>query len=83
MFKNKFMETLQIKFQPSFKEKLMAFLNSYDSNEVEIIQEKSSFEITKKRVQESYRKLQNNETKIFDIDELDAFLNATISEYEN
>jgi cellobiose phosphorylase len=77
------METLQIKFQPSFKEKLMAFLNSYDSNEVEIVQEKSSFETTKNRVQESYRKLLNNETKIFDIDELDAFLNATISEYEN
>ncbi len=77
------METLHINYQPSIKEKLMTFLNSFDSNEVEIVQEKSSFEITKKRVQESYRKLKNKETILYDIDELDGFLNKTISEYEN
>ena len=77
------METLQINYQTSIKEKLMSFLNSFDSNEVEIVQEKSNFDTTKKRVQESYRKLNNKETILYDIDELDAFLNKTISEYEN
>lgn len=77
------METLQINYQPSIKEKLMDFLNSFESNEVEIVQENSSFEKTKKRVQESYRKLKNRETILYDIDELDGFLNKTISEYEN
>jgi hypothetical protein len=77
------METLQINYQSSIKEKLMTFLNSFDSSEVEIVQENSNFEATKKRVQESYRKLNNNETILYDIDELDAFLNKTISEYEN
>lgn len=77
------METITIKYQPNFKEKLMTFLNSFDSNEVEIVQEKSNFETTKKRVQESYRKLKNKETILYDIDELDEFLSKTISEYEN
>ena len=77
------METLQINYQSCIKEKLMTFLNSFDSSEVEIVQENSNFEATKKRVHESYRKLNNNETILYDIDELDAFLNKTISEYEN
>ena len=77
------METLQINYQSCIKEKLMTFLNSFDSSEVEIVQENSKFKATKKRVQESYRKLNNNETILYDIDELDAFLNNTISEYEN
>ena len=77
------METLQINYQSCIKEKLMTFLNSFDSSEVEIVQENSKFKATKKRVQESYRKLNNNETILYDIDELDGFLNKTISEYEN
>ncbi len=78
------METVIIEYQPNFKEKLMNFLNSFDSNEVKIISDiKEVFEKNKKRVQESYRKLINKETKLYDIDELDGFLNKTISEYEN
>ncbi len=77
------METLQINYQPNIKEKLMAFLNSFDSNEVEIVQEKSSFEITKNRVQESYRKLKNKETVMYSFEEVDEFLEKSISEYES
>ena len=77
------METLTIEYQPSFKEKLLTFLNSFDSNEVAIVKDNSSFDTSKKRVQESYRKLKNKETILYDIDDLDALLNKTISKYEN
>jgi exonuclease VII small subunit len=77
------METLQIEFQPNVKEKILEFLNSFSKSEVKITQEVQTFEETKKRLHESYRKLQNGETKLYDIDELDAMLEKTISKYEN
>ncbi len=77
------METLQINYQPSIKEKLMTFLNSFDSNEVEIVKDNNSFETTKKRVNESYRKLKNKETVMYSFEEVDAFLEKSISEYES
>lgn len=77
------METIKIEFQPNVKEKLIEFLNSFKSNEVHIIEEDKSFVETKKRVQESYDKLINGESKLYDIDELDEMLDKTISKYEN
>jgi KaiC/GvpD/RAD55 family RecA-like ATPase len=77
------METLQIEFQPNVKEKILAFLNSFSKSELKIVEEDVTFEETKKRVHESYRRLKNGETKLYDIDELDAMLEKTISKYEN
>jgi hypothetical protein len=77
------METIKIEFQSSIKEKLIEFLNSFSKSELKIVAEDPTFEETKKRVHESYRKLKNGETKLYDIDELDAMLDKTISEYEN
>lgn len=77
------METLHIEFQPNVKEKLLEFLNSFSKNDLKIVEEDASFEATKKRVQESYRKLKNDETKLYDIEELDAILEKSISKYED
>jgi hypothetical protein len=77
------METIKIEFQPNVKERLMEFLNSFKSSEVHIIEEDKNFFETKKRVQESYDKLVKGESKLYDIDELDAMLDKTISKYEN
>jgi hypothetical protein len=77
------METLHIEFQPNVKEKLLEFLNSFSKNDLKIVEANTSFETTKKRVQESYRKLKNDETKLYDIEELDAILEKTISKYED
>ena len=77
------MESLHIEFQPKIKEKLLEFLNSFSKNELIIVEEDESFEVTKKRVQESYRKLKDGETTFYDIEEIDAILEKTISKYEN
>lgn len=77
------METIKIEFESSVKERLIEFLNSFKANEVHIIEEEKSFLETKKRVQESYNKLVNGESKLYDINELDAMLDKTISKYEN
>ncbi len=77
------METIKIEFQPNIKEKLMEFLNSFKSDEVHIVEEDKEFLATKNRVQQSYEKLIKGENKLYDIDELDAMLDKTISKYEN
>ena len=77
------METIKIEFQPNIKEKLMEFLNSFKSDEVHIVEEDKGFLATKNRVQQSYEKLIKGENKLYDIDELDAMLDKTISKYEN
>ncbi len=77
------MESLHIQFEQSVKEKLLEFLNSFSKKELKIVEEELTFEDAKKRVQESYRKLKNGETKLYSMDEVDAFLEKTISKYEN
>ena len=77
------METIRIQFQPKLKEKILAVLNSFSKEEVQIIYEDSLFEENQKRAQESYDKLSNGKSKLYDIDELDAMLEKTISKYED
>lgn len=52
------MESVTIKYQPNFKEKLMNFLNSFDSNKVKIISDrKEVFE--KKTIKEFKNPIEN------------------------
>lgn len=77
------METIRIQFQPKLKEKILAVLNSFSKEEVQIIFEDSLFEENQKRAQESHDKLSSGKSKLYDIDELDAMLEKTISKYED
>ncbi|MBC7438482.1 MAG: hypothetical protein H7250_00660 [Flavobacterium sp.] len=77
------METITIEYQSNIKEKLIAFLNSFSKNELMIVEEKNNFELIKSRVHQSYEKLKTGESKLYDIDELDAMLEKSISENES
>ena len=83
------MESLHIEFQPKVKEKLLEFLNSFSKNELKIVEEETSFEATKsfkehqQRLQLSIERLQSGESKLYDIEELDAMLEKTISKHEH
>lgn len=83
------METIRIEFQSNVKEKLIHFLNSFSKNELHIIEEKSpivedkSFEEYRDRLHLEVKKIASGESKTYDIDELDAMLEKTISKYEN
>ena len=83
------MESLHIEFQPNVKEKLLEFLNSFSKNELKIVEDETSFEETKsfkehqQRMKLSLERLRTGESKLYDIDELDAMLEKTISKYEH
>lgn len=83
------METITIEFQPNVKEKVIAFLNSFNRNELHIIEENSineedpSFVAYRDRLHLEVKKIESGESKLYDFDELDAMLEKTISEYEN
>lgn len=83
------MESLHIEFQPKVKEKLLEFLNSFSKNELKIVEDETSFEESKsfkehqQTLQLSLERLQSGESKLYDIDELDAMLEKTISKHEH
>ncbi len=83
------METIKIEFQSNVKEKLIHFLNSFPKNELHIIEEDSpiakdkSFDEYRERLHLAAKRIESGESKLYDIDELDAMLEKTISKYEN
>jgi hypothetical protein len=83
------METITIEFQPTVKEKVIAFLNTFSKNELHIIEENSpneadkSFVAYRDRLHLEVKRIASGESKTYDIDELDAMLEKTISKYEN
>ncbi|WP_396171823.1 hypothetical protein [Flavobacterium sp.] len=83
------METIKIEFQSSIKEKLIELLNTFSKNELHIIEEDSpiiedkSFVEYRSSLHLEVKKIESGESKLYDIDELDAMLEKTISKYEN
>jgi|JFJP01.1.fsa_nt_gi hypothetical protein len=83
------MESLHIAFQPNVKEKLLEFLNSFSKNELKIVEDETSFKETKsfkehqQRMKLSLERLHSGESKTISFEELDTFLEETISKHEN
>ncbi len=83
------METITIEFQPTVKEKVIAFLNTFSKNELHIIEENSpndadkSFIEYRDRLHLAVKKFESGESKSRSLEELDAYLENIISEYEN
>ena len=83
------METIKIEFQSNVKEKLIDFLNSFSKSELLIIEEDSpiiedkSFEEYRDKLHLAVKKIESGESKSRSLDELDAYLENIISEYEN
>ena len=77
------METIRLEFQPNIKAKILEFLSSFSSDELKIVQEDSNFEDNKKKLEDAYAKLKSGSEKMYSIDELDAILDETFSEYDS
>lgn len=83
------METIRIEFQPNIKEKLIAFLHTFSKSELQIVDEVSA--VSDDDYYKEYREMlhlavkrhEAGESKTYSIDELDAYLDGIISEYEN
>ena len=68
------METLHIQFQPSIKEKLLEFLNSFSKNEIKIIEEEISFEETKKNLHQRLNDLKSGKVELISIEDYEKIL---------
>ena len=77
------METIRLEFQPSIKAKILELLSSFSSDELKIVQEDPNFHENKKKFDIALIKVKNGTAECCSLDELDEFLEKTISEYEN
>jgi hypothetical protein len=77
------METLTIEFQPNIKAKILELLSSFSSDELKIVQEDENFDENKRKFDIAYAKLKSGTEKMYSIDEVDAILDKTFSEYDS
>ena len=66
------METIKLKFQSSLKEKIMTFLESLPSKEVEITLENAQFKKDKLEIHKQYNAYKNSDCKVYSIEEVEA-----------
>ncbi|MCI4443195.1 MAG: hypothetical protein JHC39_06765 [Lentimicrobium sp.] len=77
------METIRLEFQPNIKAKILELLSSFSSDELKIVQEDLDFDENKKKIAIAYAKLKSGTEKMYSIDEIDAILDKTFSEYDS
>ena len=77
------METIRLEFQPNLKAKILELLSSFSSDELKIVQEDSDFDENKRKLDIAYAKLKSGTEKMYSIDEVDAILDKTFSEYDS
>ena len=77
------METIRLEFQPSIKAKILELLSSFSSEELQIIPESLTFEEEKRMLQSRIDKINDGTAKFVSFEELDQYLEETISKYED
>ncbi|MFY7742531.1 MAG: hypothetical protein ACOVQR_07790 [Flavobacterium sp.] len=77
------METIRIDCEPNIKTKVIEFLNNFSSNDYKIITEDASFINDKKKLEATLEKMANGTADYYSLDELDNYLEKTISKYED
>jgi hypothetical protein len=77
------METIRLEFQPNIKAKILELLSSFSSDELIIVQEDPFFDENKRKLDIAYAKLKNGNEKFYSIDEVDAILDKTFTEYDS
>jgi len=77
------METIRLEFQPKIKAKILELLSSFSSDELKIVPERSTFEDEKRMLQSRIDKINDGTAKFVSFEELDQYLEETISKYED
>ena len=77
------METIRLEFQPKIRAKILELLSSFSTDELKIIQERSTFEEEKREFEACAVEIDNGTAQFVSFDELDSFLEETISKYED
>ena len=77
------METIRLEFQPKIKAKILELLSSFSSDELKIFQEDAEFVKNKKELEKAYAKMKSGTEKFYTVEEVDAYLDETFSEYDS
>ncbi|RVT76596.1 hypothetical protein EOD40_08825 [Flavobacterium sufflavum] len=77
------MEAIRLEFKSEIKEKILELLSSFSSDDLKIVQEDPDFDANKKKLDATLAKIKNGTAESCSLEELDAYLEKTISEYEN
>ena len=77
------METIRIDCEPNIKTKIVEFLNNFSSQDYKIISEDELFKNNKKKLEATLEKMANGTAEYYSLDELDNYLEKTISKYED
>jgi len=77
------LETIRLQFEPSIKAKIVAFLNTFSKDELQIIQEDPFFEENKERLNVELAKIENGTASFTSLEELHLVLEKRISTYED
>jgi hypothetical protein len=77
------METIRLEFQPNIKTKILELLSSFSSDELKIVPERPTFEDEKRMLQSRIDKINDGTAQFVSFEELDQYLEETISKYED
>lgn len=77
------MESIRLEFQPNIKAKILELLSSFSAEELTIVQEDPDFDENKRKLELAYTKYKSGNEKMFTVEEADAFLDKTFSEYDS
>ena len=77
------MEAIRLEFQPEIKAKILELLSRFSSDELKIVHEDENFIGNKRELDIAYAKLKSGKEKVYSIDEADAILDQTFSEYDS
>ena len=77
------METITIEFESSIKTKILELLNSFPSNELKIVNDDPNFSANKKMLDAALEEVNNGTAECCSVEELEDFLEKSLSEYEN
>ncbi len=76
------MATLHLHVKDSILEKVLGLLAQFDKSEVEVVGEDAAFLAQKKHLHEQVVRLKSGEAETYTIEEVDAYLESVIKEYE-
>ena len=77
------MATLTLHVKDSILDKVLWLLGQFDRAEVEVIEEDAAFLAQRKHLHNQTARLERGEAKTYSIDEVDAYLEEVIKEYES
>jgi hypothetical protein len=77
------MERIRLEFQPKIKAKILELLSTFSSEELKIVQEDPEFDSNKRKLDIAYAKLKSGTEKMYTVEQADAILDQTFSEYDS